>query len=252
MSEEYEFIKKRLYELAEKSYGSSIFTFTDFLGLEEQSAFAEIRPHIRGIKYRAYGGAVGASRIMLRFGDEDELGYSIDFPIKILKASPKSQKWADKLTHRDILGALMNMGIERSFIGDIVIKDNEAYIFVHERIADFIKEGLTRAKHTDLIIEEAVQLPEGELFSTEPRTVQCQSPRADAVIAKLFSLSREESLGYFKRGLVFIDGKLCESASRELKNGETVSVRTKGRFIFRGSTGLSRKGKMNLALELFV
>ncbi len=252
MNEEYEFIKKRLAELAKKSYNSGIFTFTDFLGLEEQSAFSEIKAQIKGIKYTEFGGADGTSRVMIRFGDEEELGYSVDFPIKILKATPRAQKWADKLSHRDILGALMNLGIERSLLGDIVLRENEAYIFVNEKIADFIKAEFVRAKHTDLTVSDINELPSGELFKTEFRTVQCNSPRADAVMAKLFSLSREESLGYFRRRLVFIDGRLCESPSRELKPGETVSVRSKCRFIYRGMTSLSKKGKMNISIELFI
>ncbi len=252
MTEEYQFIKKRLLELARKSFSAGIYTFTDFLGLEEQSAFAEIKHDLKGIKYVYFGGAYGTSRVMIRFGDEEALCYAQDFPIKILKAVPKAQKWADKLTHRDILGAIMNLGIERALIGDIVIRENEAFIFVHERIAEFIKSELLRAKHTDLTVSEAESLPEGPLFKTEGHAVQCNTPRADAVLAKLFSLSREESVGYFKRGLIFIDGKLCTSPSRELKDGEIVSVRTKGRFIYKGVTGLSKKGKMNILLEVFV
>ncbi len=252
MSAEYEFIKKRLQELAQKSYSSGIFTFTDFLGLEEQSAFSEIKPQIKGVKYTVFGGAAGTQRVMIRFGDEEELGYSADFPIVTLWATPKAAKWADKLTHRDILGALMNLGIERSLIGDIVIRENEAYIFVNEKIADFVKISLTRAKHTELLLTEAEALPEGELFKTEERTVQCSSPRVDAVVAKLFSLSREEALGYFRRSLVFVDGRLCENNSRELKEGETVSVRTKGRFIYNGVKNLSKKGKMNISLSLYI
>lgn len=252
MAEDFDFIKKRLRELAEKSYNSGIFTFTDFLGLEEQSAFSEIKSSLRGIKYTAFGGAEGTSRVMLRFGDEDELGYSVDFPIVLLKAAPKSQKWADKLTHRDILGAVLNLGIERSSVGDIVIKENVAYIFVHEKIATFIKESLTQAKHTELSVTESEKLPDGELFKTEARLVQCASPRIDAVVAKAFSLSRDDSLTLFKRGLVFVDGRICENNSRELKEGETVSVRTKGRFIFRGTQSLSKKGKLNISLEVFV
>ena len=73
MAEEYEFIKKRLLELARKSYNAGIFTFTDFLGLEEQSAFSEIKSTLPRVKYTAFGGADGAQRIMIRFGDEDEL-----------------------------------------------------------------------------------------------------------------------------------------------------------------------------------
>lgn len=252
MTDDREFTKKRLSELAKKSYNSGIFTFTEFLGLDERSAFSEIKSTLHGIKYTVFGGADGTERVMIRFGDEDELGYRVDFPIITLKAEPKAKKWADKLSHRDLLGALMNLGIERSLIGDIVIRDDGAYIFAEERIAEFITENLTKAKHTDLKVSVIEKLPEGELFKTEIRTVQCQSPRADAAVAKVFCMSREESLGYFSRGLVFIDGRLCENNSKELKEGECVSVRTKGRFIYKGVASLSKKGKLNIQVELFV
>ena len=96
MTQDTELLKKRFLELANKSYNASIFTFTDFLGLNEQSAFTEIKKELRGIKYQAFGGAEGAERIMIRFGDEDELGYPLPFPISIIKAEPVSQKYADQ------------------------------------------------------------------------------------------------------------------------------------------------------------
>ena len=57
MIADYELLKKRFSELARKSYNSGIFTFTDFLGLAEQSAFDEIKRELRGIPYEAFGGA---------------------------------------------------------------------------------------------------------------------------------------------------------------------------------------------------
>lgn len=252
MTDGYEFIKKRLTELAKKSYNAGIFTFTDFLGLEELSAFGEIKSSLIGIKYTAFGGADGAARVMLRFGDAEDFGYEEDFPIVTLRAKPKSERWADKLTHRDLLGAILSLGIERSSVGDIVLRDNVAYFFVHEKIADFVLSDLTSAKHTQLSVERVDALPEGELFKTELRTVQCASLRIDAVIAKLYSLSRDDSQALFSRSLIFVDGRLCQNVSRELKEGETVSVRTKGRFIYRGVESLSKKGKLNVKLEVFV
>ena len=73
MSGESELLKKRFVELAQKSYNSDIFTFTDFLGLAEQSAFAEIKRELGGIRYTAFGGANGAERVVIRFGSEEEL-----------------------------------------------------------------------------------------------------------------------------------------------------------------------------------
>jgi len=251
MNEEREFTKKRLLELAKKSFESGMFTFTDFLGLDELSIFSEIKRDISHVKWIAFGGTEGAERVIIRFGDENELGWHEDFPIRILRCAPKSEKWADKLTHRDLLGAILNLGIERSLIGDIVLRDNVAYVFAHERIVTFIGENLLRAKHTDLTVNEVEKLPEGALYTTENRTVQCNSPRVDAITARVFCLSREDSQALFAKGLVFIDGRQTYSPSKELKVGETVSVRGKGRFIFQGTKSLSKKGKLNLSVEVF-
>lgn len=251
MNEERELLRKRFLELGERSYSAGIFTFTDFLGLAEQSVFRECARALGGIKYTLFGGASGCERVMVRFGSEDKLGYSVEFPIICIKAEPRSQKFADKLTHRDFLGALLNLGIERETLGDIAIIENVGYIFAKEDIAPFILAELTRAKHTDLLLS-LTEPPEEALFKTERRTVQISSERLDAVVAKVFSLSRDDAQLLFSRGLVFADGREIESASYTPKVAERISVRGKGRFIYLGIEGHSRKGKLNVAVEVYI
>ena len=199
---EKELLQKRFTELSTKAYNSGIFLFSDFLGLSEQSAFYEIEPKLRPNGYTVFGGALGCERVMVRFGSEEEAGYSAPFPITVIKAAPVSQKFADKLTHRDILGALMNLGIERDVLGDIILRDNVAYIFVKDDIADFILSELCRAKHTDLSVTVIDGMPDGELYKTEEVRVQVSSPRVDAVLARVFSLSRDDSSTLFSKKLV--------------------------------------------------
>lgn len=252
MTADTELIKKRLLELANKSYNSGIFTFTDFLGLSEQSAFAEIKRELRGIPYEAFGGADGAERVIIRFGSEEELDYSMPYPISIVKAEPQSQKYADRLSHRDFLGALLNLGIERDTLGDIVIIENVGYIFALESIAPYIAENLIKVKRTDVSASIITELPEGELYRTERRTVQISSERLDAVIARVYSLSREDAQMLFKKRLVFADGREIDSSSYTPKENEKISVRGHGRFIYLGKQSLSKKGKLNVAVELYV
>ncbi len=252
MTEELEILKKRFVELGRKSFNAGIFTFTDFLGLAEQSAFSEIKKELKGISYTTFGGAEGAERVMIRFGSEEDIGYSVPFPISILKAEPLSQKYADKLTHRDFLGAILNLGIERDVLGDIVIIDNVGYIFAKEDIAGYIADSLTRVKHTDVKLSITEQLPEGQLFRTEKKTVQVSGERLDAVVAKVFSLSREEAQSLFKKRLVFADGRQIDSPSYTPKENEKISVRGQGRFIYLGCQSYSKKGKMNTLVELYV
>ena len=251
MGEEHELLKKRFLELSRKAYEGSYFTFSDFLGLAEQSALSEVKRSLPS-RITLFGGAVGAERVMVRFGDADEIGYELPFPIVCLKIAPRAAKFADRLTHRDFLGALLNLGIEREVLGDIIIRDNVGYLFAKENIAEFITDSLSRVKHTDVTVEAVTELPDGELYKTEARRIQANGERLDAVVAKVFSLSRDDSSLLFKKRLVFASGREIESVSYIPKPGEVISVRGYGRFIYRGYETLTRKGKKNIEVELYV
>jgi RNA-binding protein YlmH len=247
-----ELLKKRFCELANRAYTSSVYFFTDFLGLGEQALLREASAAFRHVPYTCFGGACGCERIMVRFGDEESLGYAVDFPIVCIKAEPVSQKFADKLTHRDFLGALLNLGIERSTLGDIAILNNIGYIFAKEEIAPFIISELSRVKHTDMRLSLTSDIPEGELFKTERRRVLANGERADGVIAKVFGLSRDEALSLFSKGLVFADGREIKSPSYIPKRGEVISARGQGRFIYLGYESTSKKGKLNIEVDLYI
>lgn len=250
--EESELTRKRLSELLKKSEDAPYFIFTDFLGLMEQAIFHEIKKDFRGAKYTLFGGAEGTERVMIRFGDTEELGYEEPFPIVTLKAEPVSMKFAERLTHRDFLGSTLALGIERSVLGDIIIRDNIGYIFVKEDMAQYIVDSLTRIRRTDVKLSIVDAIPEGELYKTERRKLQAVGERVDALIAKLFSISRDDSLSLFKKGLVFAEGRQILSPSYIPKENELISVRGHGRFIYRGYEGLTRKGKLNIIVDLYV
>ena len=246
-----ELTKKRFAELLRKSENAPYFIFTDFLGLMEQALFHDVKRDFPCGKYSIWGGAEGTERIMIRLGDTDELGYEEPFPISILKIEPLSIKYAEALTHRDYLGSVLALGIERSMLGDIIIREKNAYIFVKEDMANYIIDSLSRVRRTDVRLARIDALPEGELYKTERRRLQAAGERVDAVIAKLFGLSRENSLSLFKKGLVFADGKQIASASYIPKRNEVISVRGYGRFIYLGYETLTKKGKLNIEVDLY-
>lgn len=117
MTAEETLLQKRFQELAEKAYARGIYTFTNFLGLAEQDIFSRTESAISYVPHSIFGGADGCERVMVRFGDEDLCGYEQPFPIVCVKAEPLNHKFADALTHRDFLGALMNLGIDRAQLG---------------------------------------------------------------------------------------------------------------------------------------
>lgn len=246
-----ELLKKRFAELAQKSYQKNQYTFTGFLGLADAGCFYEMEKELSYVPYQLWGGYQGAERVMLRFGGEELMGYEEEFPISCLKASPVSAKFADALTHRDYLGALMNLGIERDRLGDILIAGKEAFIFCTSSMADFITENLVKVKHTSVACTSAGGiLPDPDRDGTE-LAIQVSSGRIDGVVSKVYRLSRGDGAELFRQKKVFVGGRPCENTSRLLKSGDVVSVRGYGKFEFLGETGVSKKGKLNVAVRSY-
>ncbi len=158
-------LRNRFRDLAEKSFQQGIFTFTGFLGLSEQDIFWQEEGKLSHAGYRLEGGCQAADRVVARFGSPEELGYEVPFPIVCVHIRPLAQKFADDLSHRDFLGALMNLGIERSTIGDIKVGEREAYLFCLDSIAGFICENLSQVRHTHVkcsLTEGPADIPQEE------------------------------------------------------------------------------------------
>ena len=245
-------METRISELAERSYKNSIFTFTNFLTLQELSDFYDLEKELSYAAPFVFGGADICERKMVRFGDPEVLGYDEAFPIDLLLIEPLSQKWADDLTHRDFLGALMNLGINRDMLGDIFTEGKKAFLFCRESMTAYICENLTSVKHTQVSVrklEDVTDLPAPKLSE---QVIQVMNPRIDAVVSRAYSLSRNAALELFTSKLVFINGRLCTENAKLLKAGDIVSVRGKGRFRFAEELGNSRKGKLNCRIELYI
>ena len=283
-------IGKRLKELALRAEKTGIPVFTDFLNMHELSVFSGLSdiPEFRGAV--VFGGCDGCERCMIRFGDgvendgagmirfgddsngsgriqsgtdreyeqryvssenEDNTDPMGGFPINIIRISPVQAKFADDLTHRDFLGSVMGLGIEREKTGDIIISDNTAYMFVHSDIAQFIVDSLEYVRHTHVRAEYSNSLPEAAKPRLEKRQVIISSNRIDAIISKLYNLSREQSLKAVTEGKVFVNGAEISSNSKSLKEGDVVSVRGFGKWIFRGESGKTRKDRLYVEVEVY-
>lgn len=233
--------ENRINELYERSFSRNIFTFTDFLsptGIEEVKRLVDDR------NVTFYGGSEFSERRMARFGNKDELGYEEKFPVKLLKISTTAGKFAVPITHRDVLGATLNLGIERDKTGDIFIDGKFAYIFVQKDVAPLILSELKTISRNPVILTEADSLSDSFHPKTEDTEISVTSNRADAMISRLYNLSRDESSALFKSGFVALNGKELGKSEKALKNGDVITVRGKGKFIFISECGKSKKGKL--------
>ncbi len=240
--------KKRIIELSERALNRGIYTYTAFLSLAEQDIVNQLKRNLfSGVEL--FGGFLDAERRVARFGTAD---YEENYPITTLKATPKSQRFSDELTHRDFLGAIMSLGIKRELIGDILVKDNSGYIVCLDKAAEFICENLTKIKHTDIecsACEEQPQLNENEF---EEVSAIIQSERIDSIIAAAFLLSRTVSQEFIEKGLCYSNARLIEKLTYVPQAGEIISVRGKGRFIYEGVTKKTKKGRLSVLIKKYI
>ncbi len=239
--------KRRFAELAERAYTTGRCLYTPFLSMDEVDLLLQCKSEVEYAGLTLFGGTEGCERVMARFGEWEE-----PFPIRCIKAEPAQQKFADALTHRDLLGAMMNLDIARETLGDIYLLDNVGYIFCKDSVAPILLEELTKARHTSLRCSLCDEIPPELCTRTEEKLLQVASLRADVLVAGVFNLSREESLELFRKRLVFIDGRCTENNSGTVNENSVLSVRHHGKFRFGSVVSTSRKGKLNVKVDLYI
>ena len=146
----------------------------------------------------------------------------------------------------------MNLGIAREKLGDILIKDNKAYLFAKREIADYIAEELQQVRHT---IVRCV-LEEPSAMAVEPELKEFEkivaSNRLDSVIAAMSGKSRSQSVVLIQSGKIFINGAECLHNTYLCKQNDVISIRGTGKFIFDGEIGTTKKSKMKIRFRQYV
>lgn len=244
-------IKKRLLDLAEKSFRHNVYCFSGFLGLAEQDIYYRMEKELLFSHPALFGGDAQAERKMIRFGSPEFFGYDEPYPITCIHVKPLLAKFSDDFSHRDFLGALMNLGMDRSCIGDIRIGNREGFLYCTTAMSEFICQNLIQVKHTHVNCEVIDQIGETALEKPVELEEVVGSLRIDACLAKVYHISRAESIALFSEKRVFVNGRLTENNSKNLKAGEAVNVRGYGKFLFHGIKYETKKGKFCLSIALY-
>ncbi len=251
MTKEEQILLRHLKDLAFVCFQREYPVYSDFLNLNEQSIFLSWREEMPAVSYHFDGGYPFAERKVVCFMPSG-VGYECPAPLSLLRIFPVQKKFAEELSHRDYLGTLLGLGIERNKIGDILVQEDGALVFCLDGIASYIEEHLERVRHTSVRCEKQ----EIGTFSYEPRFKRIRgsvaSARLDAVISLAFHESRSGMVGLIKGEKVFVNGKTLSSASYILKEDDVVSVRGYGKFIYRGVTNQTKKGRYFAEVDVFV
>lgn len=238
--------EKRLRELALRAAHACAPTYTRFLEPPMEIA-CRAAANFAGCEVAFEGGYEGAERRVAGFyADGTE---ALSFPIRRLRVDWNARYGSPG--HRDILGALMGLGVGRETLGDIALLREGALLFVHEDIADYVAANLESCGRVKVRVspcgkEVAPPEPEGTLIY---RTVP--SERLDAVLSAAYDLSRQKAQEIIRAELVKVDHAVETRFDARLQEGSLVSARGLGRFRVQEVTGLTRKGRMGLRLFVY-
>ncbi len=267
LSKEEQILLKHFSDMIHMSYQRGIPVFSQFVSLHEVELASQALDDFYGKQWYEgeqvvfFGGYQDAERKIICFlpGQSDiEVGEE-DFPVCCVRAMPVNKRFCDSLNHRDFLGAIMNLGLTRDQIGDILVKQEEnmgchtstGYIFCKQDKAGLLEE-LTRIKHTT-IVSQVVDFTLMD-WQTEFKEIagSVSSCRLDAVLSLAARVSRSQGLALVQSGSVFLNGRCCTENAKKLTEGDILSVRGYGRFLFAGISTQSKKGRYHVTVKQYI
>lgn len=241
--EENEQLLARLREGAQMTAHTGMTRYTCFLdpALAQQ---ARMMAREARVQIDFWGGYEGAERIVARFSDFEDDG---EWPVVCLRAR-RNTRFASPITHRDVLGAAMGLGLKRERIGDILVSDTDVFLFTLEENAPYIEANLESAGREKLRFERA----EGALALPEPKGREVRdtvaSLRLDAVIGAAFSLSRAQAQEAIRAGKVRLDHVEELRTDAQVNEGAMLSMRGAGRAKLTQVGSLTRKGRVGIVI----
>ncbi len=231
--------------------------YTDFLDMYQISLVKSFMKKIQFESYILFGGYENAERNILIIYPEK---YSINmieknYP-KIIKAIRinLSDEEKGKYSHRNYLGGIVKLGIKREKVGDILVSDDGADILVKEETAGTLKQQLgtlTRFENSNFAIIEIQDIRKTEIKVEELKII-VPSLRLDNFVSDLAKTSRSKAVQIIDSERVFINGQNEMKASKQIKLGDIITIRGKGRFVIKEFSGTTRSGRMVIIIEKYV
>ncbi len=262
MQKEEQVLERRLIDLSRRAYYSNAVTYSDFLNLNELNILNSIPKDSLYSGYVTYGGFDFAERQMAAFlpdalslRTQSENGSDIRElfvpEMTVLRIRPRNKRFSGELSHRDFLGAILNLGIERGKTGDILVEEQSAVLFTVNQLAQFISESLSRVRNTSVEVtqEPFTDFQYVQRYETVEGTVA--SVRLDSLLSLAFSLSRSKVTGWIEGGKVYVNGRLATTNAWQVREHDRISVRGAGKFEYVGSQGVTRKNRVRVTIHKY-
>jgi RNA-binding protein YlmH len=169
--------------------------------------------------------------------------------MKLIKIQNTSK--FSNLTHRDFLGGILSLGIERNKMGDLFVEGDTCYVPVHEDIESFIIYNIDKIGKVICmaeVVDNVEFLPE---VSFKEEIILVSSLRIDGVVSKITNVSRSRAVIMIEQGQVLMNYVKMKNKSYELKGEERITIRGFGKFIIGNSIGNSKSGKIKMIVKKY-
>ena len=241
-------------EVAEKLLQSISFvenrnTVTKFLTNFEQIVLSQIVTYnYSDFKVEFFGGFDDAERKKAKIISNEY--YDVDYDIVCLKA--KFNNKFNRVEHRNILGAVHNLGINYNRFGDIIVLENEVYIFVDEEIVDYIAMEFTKAGRVNLDFQRVDLAEVGIEKKYEDFEIVSSSFRIDSIVAKITNKSRSKVKEFLEQDFIKLNHVVLRNGEKTCTLEDTISIRKYGRFVVKGYTQNKKSLKYRITISKLV
>lgn len=231
--------------------------YTDFLDLAQIELVQKFINKTKIENYMSYGGFEQAERKIFVFYPEKfnsiVVEKNLSNIVQIIRIElPEDLK--GKYAHRDYLGAVIKLGIERKKVGDIIVDNNGADIIVDKDIVKFLLENLgslTRFSKSTISVQNIEDLRPVEIKKEEIEII-VSSMRLDNVISELARCSRNKALDIINQERVLVNFEGETKKTKQIKPGDIITIRGKGRFFVKEISGQTRSGRSVVKVDKFV
>ena len=241
----------RIKDLANRCANKNIITCSPFLTPHEQAEVLEYCRRVLRVTPLFHGGYEDAERRMAFFLPDwlDEESFD---PSPYMKAVEAKAPFSS-LSHRDFLGSLMGLGIERECVGDIIVKEQTGWFFLLPSITPHVLSSMVKVGRDGVSVSE-VDLFSLPAFEKELKevTFTVQSLRIDAVASGIFRLSRSSCQDLFIRGDVSLNHFPCLDKDASVSEGDIISLRHYGKAKILSADGRSRKGRIFVTAGIYI
>lgn len=175
------------------------------------------------VDHTFFGGYPQADRVFLYLNDCENKSDDISALCVKFRSS-------DAISHRDLLGALMGLGIVRESVGDIVVLDDKAIVFVRSEISDYVMQNLNSVGRHSVTVEvfsDNLDLLEKQMTELE---ILLTSMRIDNFVSSVCKCSRQQANDYINNDCVFMNYSCVSKASKAFSSGDTISIKGFGKY----------------------